>query len=332
MFGTMNRIVLSISIVLVVLEASARTNAFSLPITNHQYREWRLTTKNSKRTRSFLNASQRSSSANTSKDTTQIKAIRSALEAMRAFMDAKDGASTTSSLAMTSLFQGKKSVVTVSQSSVPGAGMGLFAQEDIKAGTIISLYPVHGLGVDFGDSSMVMGLDPSDQDYFDNNPKDDYLLYLIGSRPLGKTTNMADVFGDAPLFVDANPSRGPTNTHWLSNYINDGAIVGTNTEQGIVDYYQLSRELKNCVLVPFGPSPIMASITTQDVSKGQELFTTYGCSYWIQYIGDGNEEMVDVTEQIQAGVQQTAQDLFQTFRTAQTKYAKEAIAFQRAFT
>jgi hypothetical protein len=328
----MNRIVLSISIVLVVLEASARTDAFSLPITNtNSCREWRLTTKNSKRTRSFLNASQRSSSADTAQDIARVKSIRSALEDIRTFMDAKDEASTTSSLAMSSLFQGKKSVVTVSQSSVPGGGMGLFAQQDIEAGTIISLYPVHGLGVDFGESSMVMGLDPSDQDYFDNNPKDDYLLYLIGSRPLGKTTKMADVFGDAPLFVDFNPSRGPTTPHWLSNYINDGAIVGTNTEQGILDYYQRSRELKNCVLVPFGPSPIMASITTRDVLKGEELFTTYGCSYWIQYIGDGNEEMVDVTEQIQAGVQETAQDLFQTFRTAQTKYAEEAIVFQRAF-
>lgn len=275
----MNRIVLSISIVLVVLEASARTDAFFLPISktnHHQYREWRLST-NSKRTRSFLNASQQSSSAsNTSEEIIRVKIFRSALEAIRMFMDTKDDASTTSSLAMRYLFQENKSVVTVSQSSIPGAGMGLFAQEDIEAGTIISLYPVHGLGVDFGESSMVVGLDQRDQDYFDNNPKDDYLLYLIGSRPLGKTTNMADVFGDAPLFVDANPTRGPTTPHWLSNYINDGACVGTNTEQGIVDYYQLSRELKNCVLVPFGPSPIIASITTRDVSKGQELFTTYG--------------------------------------------------------
>jgi hypothetical protein len=237
--------------------------------------------------------------------------------------------------------EGRHAVV-VAPSTIPGAGRGLVAQQDIPAGSITGFYPVHGLGVDLGDSSFIMGMDPCDDQAFyatsseHRRPTDDYLQYLIGTRPLlGTTTASNHLFesANALLFLNANPNRA-VNPLWTSHCVNDAATVKENTEAGIVDYYQRSRQGKNCVTVPFGPSPIMATITTRDVVQGEELFTSYGCAYWIPYIlgaGDEEEEMTDVTESIQRQVQESAQDLFQCYRAAQTKYAEPAEALQEAF-
>jgi hypothetical protein len=64
-----------------------------------------------------------------------------------------------------------------------------------KAGTIISLYPVHGLGVNFGESSICVGFNSFDQEHFSAHNDDDgdddsdshksnYIHYLMGNRPL----------------------------------------------------------------------------------------------------------------------------------------------------
>lgn len=234
--------------------------------------------------------------------------------------------------------------VGVAPSTIPGAGRGLLAQQDIPAGSITGFYPVHGLGVDFGASSFIMGMDPCDDQAFystsseHRRPTDDYLQYLIGTRPLlqdGTTTTSNHIFesANALVFLNANPNRA-VHPLWTSHCVNDAATVEENTEAGIVDYYQRSRQGKNCVTVPFGPSPMMATITTRDVVQGEELFTSYGCAYWIPYIlgdGDEEEEMTDVTEAIQREVQESAQDLFQCYRAAQTKYEEPAAALEAVF-
>jgi hypothetical protein len=108
------------------------------------------------------------------------------------------------------------SKVEVKQSSIAGAGLGLFALKDLKAGTIISLYPVHGLGVDFGESSICVASDSIDQEQFcahnDHSQKSNYIHYLMGKRPLLDSSND---FGDDVLFVDVNPNR-PVTLEWQS--------------------------------------------------------------------------------------------------------------------
>ena len=223
--------------------------------------------------------------------------------------------------------------VKVAPSSIPSAGRGLFAECDIPVGTMIGLYPVHGLGIDFGDSSLLLGMDPTDQEYFDSDEATNaYQHYVIGSRPLGGLVEKATALlgTDATIYLNANPNKEVV-IPWTGHLVNDGAVVHENNEDSIVEYYRRSRQAKNCVCVPFGPSPFMAAVTTRDVAQGEEFFTSYGCSYWIEQLGDGGEEISEVTAQIQAEVQETAKDLFRIYQLVQTKYAKESSAFQSMF-
>jgi hypothetical protein len=75
-------------------------------------------------------------------------------------------------------------------------------------------------------------------------------------RPLGKAA-IAENFETSYFFIDANPNRDAA-TYWVGVYVNAVVVVAANTERGIVDHCQLSRELNNCVHVSFVPSPLMA--------------------------------------------------------------------------
>lgn len=56
------------------------------------------------------------------------------------------------------------------ESSIEGGGMGLFATKNIKAGTIISLYPAHAIGLasESRPSTTFTALGPEDQSFFDS--------------------------------------------------------------------------------------------------------------------------------------------------------------------
>eukprot|EP00977_Amphora_coffeiformis_P030126 scaffold44864_cov221-Amphora_coffeaeformis.AAC.1 len=215
----------------------------------------------------------------------------------------------------------KVASVHVDASSIPNAGKGLFASKNIQAGTIVSFYPVHAIGMDNEDRGDTLYLSAKDGDGISlGNAQDyslDYIQYLVGSRPLGETAM------GAGLFVDANPSKKDDADGWLSHYINDGATVLSNTDQGILDYYAASRRHKNCVQVPFGPSPVLATVTTRKVKKGQELFTSYGCFYWLETILMPGEECTDINESALIQAKETAQDLFQAMQSCRTKYKEQ---------
>jgi len=223
--------------------------------------------------------------------------------------------------------------VEIQDSSIQGAGLGLFATTSIKAGTVVAYYPVHGLGVDFGDDSTIcLALTEEDETHFANqNVKSNYLLFLMGQRPLLKAGGLErEDFGGGVLFIDANPSR-PNLPGWMAHIVNDGATVKTNDEQGILEYYDASRQAKNCVHVPFGPSPMIATVTTRKIKKGQELFTTYGCSYWLEAMMHEDEESTDITEAIQFQVKEAARDILTTMQGVVVRNEKEIRNLQAIF-
>jgi len=224
-----------------------------------------------------------------------------------------------------------RKLVKVGPSSIDGAGMGVFAMNNIKAGTIVGFFPVHALGVEFDDeTTFCLAGCREDQPYFDRplaekTEEANYVHYLMGSRRIGS----AD-FGSSRLYIDVKPNR-PLGDRWIGHLVNDGATVRSNSEQGMLDYYAASRKRKNCVNIPFASSPILATVTTRDVKKNEELFTSYGCMYWIDALIEGGEICADVTEAVLLEAKSTAQDLFDTMRTVCKMYATQQDELQDQF-
>lgn len=229
--------------------------------------------------------------------------------------------------------------VVVQESSLPNGGLGLFATEKIKAGTIISFYPVHSLGMDMGDGSMrrvsidyVSGRTQEQQENDDDTNTDQaYLHHILGQRLLMKTDIVKDL-GAASIFVDVDLSQQES-PGFVGHRINDGATVLTNSEDGVLAYYRASRAAKNCVHVPFGPSPLLAVVTTKKVKKDEELFTTYGVSYWLESLLKETEETeeTDLTDAIVLEAKGVAMDVLKGMRDAAIRYGNEASELQAIF-
>ena len=251
--------------------------------------------------------------------------IRGVLDRMQKLMEGDS-----KSISMQDFQKMIQKVVSCGESSIPGAGKGLFAKKNIKKGTLIGFYPVHGLGVEFEDgSSVCCGMTSEDQSYFDESEdlNSNYIQYLLGSRQIGS----ADFGEDTQLFVDVNPSRVEPSGCWNGHLVNDGATLSENSEQGMLDYYTSSQRCKNCVHIPFGPSPLLAVVTTRKVKKGEELFTTYGCLYWLETILKPGEECADATDAVQLKARETAQDILTAMKSAQTMYSNQQIDIQESF-
>ena len=139
--------------------------------------------------------------------------------------------------------------------------------------------------------------------------------------------------GGDTIFIDVDLSQ-QEQPGFVSHRINDGATVTENSEEGLLEYYRTSRRLKNCVHVPFGPSPLLATVATKKIKKGDELFTTYGCSYWLdtlmREVGEA-EETDTSTELIILEAKNVAMDILKGMKDAAITHAKEAEELQVIF-
>ncbi len=257
-------------------------------------------------------------------------------------------------------------LTVISRSSLgEHAGLGLFATKNIKAGTIIGLYPAHALGYELvvpdgdgeteRDLSLFLTMNEVDEVYFTDQQPHNNSPYLHATdqpifqrqsllAPLFRNDGKVGELLTPPLYLDVNPNRNDElDGIWTSHYINDGSSlleyarrVGTSSsiEDEIEQYYLKSTQSKNCIHIPFGPSPVLATITTKKIKKGQELFTSYGVVYWLGAIsaalsdGDGVPGM---TETIQSQIVQSARDLQQAMEEAKKGYAIEMEDLETAF-
>ena len=220
--------------------------------------------------------------------------------------------------------------VEIKESSIPGAGLGLFAKKAMKANTIVSFYPAHALGFDSeGIDSSFVSEGEEDQDYFINNPSTKSAYLHCTDQPIFERSSLLTTIPE-PLYLDVNPQRKIMDG-WMSQLINDGATVDENSEAGVLRYYQATKRAKNCIHIPFGPSPILATVTTKKVKKGEELFTTYGGTYWLGvWLDVHGEEGVGITNSIQREIQQTARDLVQSMKSVKVVY-EQLEELQRSF-
>lgn len=108
-----------------------------------------------------------------------------------------------------------------------------------------------------------------------------------------------------------------------SNNNNSATSGSASKEDSVVEYYRLSRTRRNCVHVPFGPAPLLAAVTTRKVTKGEELFTTYGGSFW--------DADFWVTQAIQDEAKLVAQDLMMSMKSIQVTCQNDAGLFHKLF-
>ena len=143
-------------------------------------------------------------------------------------------------------------------SLIEQAGMGLFPGQSIPAGTLVCFYPVHGIGREkffpTGDAAFISS--ERDSAHFDAvGDAPAYRQYLIGRRPLFSVPEEY-TSSETPIFIDVNPNTARTQG-WQGSLVNDGCVCASWDEDEVVRYYKTSYERKNCVLVPFGPAPLM---------------------------------------------------------------------------
>ena len=221
------------------------------------------------------------------------------------------------------LFQACQDSVQVAPSSIPAAGKGLFAVQDIPAGSMLTLYPVHAMGVNFEDGSCFL----HGRDGYDHT-KSAYIMSLVGNRPI-LGIDLKRAFGGMG-FVDADPNRSVEKA-WQCHYINDGAIVQKNTPESVMEYYVDSLKKQNAIFLPVGPAPLVAAVATKDIHEGQEIFTCYGSSYWLGLVEPDTDFWSPRTEDIVLTEQKIASMLEEASDYVSKTYAEEEAELQQAF-
>lgn len=240
--------------------------------------------------------------------------------------------------------------VEVSKSTIKEAGFGLFATKDINYGSIISMYPVHATGVNFDDgSSLWVTLDSEDDEqYFfeqqqqiegegEKEKSSNYLVYLFKNRE--GEIQLKSIGGNP--FIDTNPNREHA-PGFKAHMMNDGCIVNDSSKEGIMKYCVGTKQKMNCALTPFGPSPLMVAVATREIKEGEEIFTSYGSSYWLDALvtpsssdadTDTNptRQLVEKSEEIVGMERDIAMAMFDAMDEACIRYENEFKALQDLF-
>ena len=203
---------------------------------------------------------------------------------------------------------------SVGPSTIEGAGLGLFATEDIAKGDLITCYPGDALLVEYGELEIdedeynddhnfdVEDLDFEDEEYY--NDEGDYVeeAVLWGSH-VNTTYRMDEdtVFDgsvdneippltsyaasvDDVYSVMGHPSLDD-NPAYFGHFANDGAghialqsKVGDcgGIEETISSYVSESLQLSNARHVPISGGLHLGTVATKDIKNGEEVLVTYG--------------------------------------------------------
>ena len=200
-------------------------------------------------------------------------------------------------------------------------GLGLFALQDIKAGSLVALYPVHRVLQALGDGRGAACLaDEADEAYFrpeEGSISQEELTYRqVAYR---QTYSHADPARPETFQLDANPAK-PDVKGWLGHRINDGATLspGQSSDDEVLAYYAESGKRRNVCNVALCV-PLIGFVTTRDVAAGDELLATYGHGYWLQ------EEAV-CSEAVEEALQGPAKENVLWQMATDKKYGQQIVA------
>ena len=148
-------------------------------------------------------------------------------------------------------------------------GQGLFAKEDIKKDSIITLYPMHQIG------TRVQGNE-----------------WVIQSHP-----NATGIYKDYSLCVNddlriyGDPSL-TSNSMFLGHMINDPAIdISEPDTMKFVVRYLISCKLRGNASFHRFEDPWVGIRAVRDINKGEEILVPYSLPYWAER---RNEKMEDI--------------------------------------
>ena len=83
------------------------------------------------------------------------------------------------------------------------------------------------------------------------------------------------------------------------------------------------------MISPWGYTPLLAAFVTKDIKEGEEIFTSYGLSYWLDASFPNNDECVEKTDRIKKHERLLFEQYLYYSRAG--LFSKEANALQTIF-
>ena len=164
----------------------------------------------------------------------------------------------------------------VGASKIRNAGKGLFANCDCPRGTLLTCYP--------GDALVAFNVDDDDDEYqvfwgkhvklHDVNHKNGYNESLLDPQYMLRA--VSDEWGIValPFIVDDCAA-------YFGHFANDGASNPPTCEAELSLYVLESNSKANAIHQPLKDCH-MVTVATRNITKGEEIFVTYGPDYWME--------------------------------------------------
>jgi hypothetical protein len=152
----------------------------------------------------------------------------------------------------------------------PVHGTGVFATQDINKGELATLYPGDAVLDVVGHGKAKVATSDRLLDFCDNSlPK----LKEILKNQREYRCNVTETVG---IYGFPGFAEDPT---YLGHMINDGAKASKDP-RSIPIYMAVTKKKSNCKFHMCVKNRHVAILATRDVSKGRELFISYGWAYW----------------------------------------------------
>jgi hypothetical protein len=175
-------------------------------------------------------------------------------------------------------------------STIAGAGRGLFAVCDSKEGDLLTCYPGDALVTILNDDDDENGTSKGGESggveynvvWGNHVHREDQPAVVLDQHLQEYLLHAQDDYGVLGLpSLDEDPA-------YLGHFVNDGGRL--LSQNGFTDYILDSFDKANAKHRDVQDGSHMVLIATRDITKGEEIFVTYGPDYWMEqpcFVDDG---------------------------------------------